>query len=183
MKKSIKEEIRKKKQEKVDADFRTKIYDQLIDLIKAEIPEVMFEKRVQEDKETFSQRIGMQGIDLETYLMYIGMEMDTFMADLRVQAERNVKIGLALEKIAALENLEVTEEDYEAEYNKYAEMYNIEVERIKMMVPQDTIKGDLLLEKATKFVIDNAVAEKPAKKTAAKKTTKKKADEKKEDAE
>jgi len=184
LKKSIKEEIRKKKQDKVDADFRTKIYDQLIDLIKAEIPEVMFEKRVQEDKETFSQRVGMQGIDLETYLMYIGMEMDTFMADLRVQAERNVKIGLALEKIAELEKLEVTEEDYEAEYNKYAEMYNIEVERIKMMVPQDTIKGDLLLEKATKFVIDNAVAEKPAKKTAAKKTTKKKADEeKKEDAE
>ena len=63
-------------------------------------------------------------------------------------------------------------------------MYNIEVERIKMMVPQETMKEDLLLEKATKFVIDNAVAEKPAKKTAAKKTTKKKADEeKKEDAE
>ena len=184
LKKSIKEEIRKRKQERADADFRTKIYDQLIDLIDAEIPEVMFEKRVEEDKNNFAQRVGMQGIDLETYLMYIGMDMDTFMADLRVQAERNVKISLALQKIAELEGLEVTDEDYEAEYTKYAEMYNIEVERIKMMVPQETMKEDLLLEKATKFVIDNAVAEKPAKKTAAKKTTKKKADEeKKEDAE
>ncbi len=170
LKKSIKKDITERKQKKADDEFRSKCFDVLVENLKAEIPEVMIDNRAKEDEQNFAQRIGMQGgIDLDTYLMYIGMEKEAFLADIRVQAERNVKISLALEKIVELENIEVTDEDLDKEYTKLAEMYNMEADKVKAILPAENLKSDIALDKAADFVVDNAVAEKPKKAPAKKK--------------
>ena len=122
------------------------------------------------------------GLDLATYLKYTGMTIEALRAQLRPQAENQVKVRLALEKIASLEALTVSEEETNEEYQKLSDAYNIPVEQIKAMVSAEDLNADIVIGKALKLVRENAViggekAKKPAaKKTAAKKTTAKKAD-------
>ncbi|MBR2315824.1 MAG: trigger factor, partial [Clostridia bacterium] len=87
---------------------------------------------------------------------YMGMTVEMYKEQAKESALKNVKIRLALEKIAALENLDVTEEDIEAEYKKFAEQYGMEVDKIKEVVPVDGLKADMLKERAIFFVKDNA---------------------------
>ena len=91
------------------------------------------------------------------YLMYMGIEKERFDADMREQAEQQVKVRLALEKIAADENIEVSEEDVEAEFNKLAEMYGVSADAVKGFFSADSLKGDILCEKAINVIKDNAV--------------------------
>ena len=162
--------------------------------MEAEIPECMFTKRCDEMINDYSYRLQMQGIDLETYLKYIGQDMDSFRATFRTGAENQVKSSLALEAIVAAEKLEATEEEINAEVEKLAQQYGMEAEQIKKAVPADQIAADVTTKKALDLIVDSAklVDKKPEKKKAAKKsaddkkTTKKstaKKTEKKEDAE
>lgn len=168
----LKEDITKKLQEQYDKSADTEVENQLIDTVianmKAEIPEVMFENRVDESVREFEYRLQSQGMSLELYLQYTGMEMDSFRKTFREQAEKQVKIRLALEKIVELENIVPSAEEIAAEYDKMAENYKMEVEKIKGYIPEKDLVKDLAVNKAIDLIKDSA--EISEKKPAAKKT-------------
>ena len=186
LKKSIKADLVEAKKAQADRDFESALLEQLAANLQGEIPEVMYENKVEDEINNFAQRLAQQGLNLDGYLKYTGMDMDALKASFRDGAEKQVKLMLAVEKIVALEGIEATDEEAEAKYNEMAEMYKMEAEQIKSFVPVADIKADIVNGKAVQLVVDNAVAEaaeKPAKKPAAKKTTKKAAEKKEEAAE
>lgn len=176
LKKSIKAELGEGKKAQADKDFESALLEQLADGVKGKIPEVMYDNKVEDDINNFSQRLASQGMDIDTYLKYTGMDMNKLKESFRDGAVKQVKLMLAIEKIAKLENIEASDEEVENKYKEMADLYKIEVEKIKGFVPAEDVKTDIINGKAVQLVVDNAVAEapeKPAKKTAAKKTTKK----------
>lgn len=176
LKKSIKAELGESKKAQADKDFESALLEQLAQGVTGEIPEVMYDNKVNDDINNFSQRLASQGMDIDTYLKYTGMDMDKLKESFREGAIKQVKLMLAVEKIAKLENIEASDEEVEAKYAEMADLYKIEVEKIKGFVPAEDVKTDIINGKAVQLVVDNAVAqapEKPAKKTAAKKSTKK----------
>ena len=110
----------------------------------------------------------MQGLDLNTYLKYTGMTLDNMREQFRPIAEKQVKTRLALEKIAALENIEVTEEEIEAELQKIADAYRIELSEVKAQITPDMITDDIKVSKAVEVVKSNASITKPRKPRAKK---------------
>lgn len=196
LKKSIEDEIRAGKEAEAQRNFETQLLDKLADSVNAEIPPVMVEAALDDIINDFSYRMQMQGLDMNTYLQYTGLDMKTMRDGYKDRAERDVKLRLAVEKIAELENIEVTEDDLKAEYDRFAEAYKVDVDTIKKAISEEGLKKDISAKKAMDLVIASAVAteaeeetkeEKPAKpaKKTAKKTTKKaeKAEPKAEDAE
>ncbi len=186
LKKSIKADLVEAKKAQADRDFESALLEQLAANLQGEIPEVMYENKVEDEINNFAQRLAQQGLNLDGYLQYTGMDMDKLKESFREGAEKQVKLMLAVEKIVKLEGIEASDEEVEAKYTEMAEMYRMEAEQIKSFVPAADIKTDIVNGKAVQLVVDAAVAEapeKPAKKTAAKKTTKKAAEKKDEAAE
>lgn len=138
--------------------FESVLIDQLIDGMKGEIPEAMFDRRIDERIQEFSQRLQSQGLDLETYLQYTGMDNAAFRDGFREQAVKQVKLRLILEKIAKLENLSVSDEELEEEFQKMADQYQLELEKVKAFVPKDDLTKDLVVGKAMELVKDSAKA-------------------------
>ena len=117
----------------------------------------------------------MQGLDLKTYLQYTGMDVEKFREGYKASAEKQVKLDLAIEKIIEVEKITVLEEELEAEYKKFADAYNMDIEAVKKAVSEEALTKDLQAKKAMDFIVDNAVVTEEkaaAKKTAAKKDDK-----------
>ena len=169
LKKGVEEDILKRKQDSAQHAFEDAVIEALVENVEGEIPECMYDNRAKEDVDSFAQRIAQQGIDLDTYLMYMGMDRAAFEAQMRERAVSEVKIDLAIEKIIELEGLTASAEAIEAEYAKMAEMYQLDVEKIKELVPEATVAAELAKQDAFKLVIDSAKAKKPAAKRATKK--------------
>ena len=180
LKKNVKEELEHKKMHEVEAEANNEVLDKLADLVTAVIPECMIEKKMDEDVQDFAYRLQMQGLDLKTYLKYTGSDEKTFREQYKDQAEKQVKLDLALEEIIKKEKLEVSDADLEEEYAQYAKAYNMDVEQIKKAIPAENIKPELLQRKAVDFVIENAsfTEKKPAAKKAAEPKEEKAAEEK-----
>lgn len=136
--------------------FETQLLDKLLEGFKAEVPEAMYTHRIDDSVRDFGYRLQAQGLTLDTYLQYTGMDMEAFRAGFREQAEKQVKCRLALEKVAALENIEPTTEDLEAEYTKYAEQYSMDIEKVKSLVPESELKKDLAVAKAMDLLKESA---------------------------
>lgn len=167
LKKSIEDDILLHKQEDADKSFEDQILSALSNHVIADIPEVMFSKKAKQLTENFTQRISQQGADLDTYFMYTGLDRETFDAQMLEQAKKQVALQLALEKIGEIEDLSATEEEIDAEYQKLAEMYGVDVEKLKGIFPDENIKADIINEKAVKLVVEHAKAVKPEKKPEA----------------
>ncbi len=158
----IKAKILKRHEDAAEATFEEAIIKALTEkLAGEEIPEAMFAAEQENQLRDFDNRLRMQGLDLSTYSKYTGMDLDAMRAQMRPQAESFVKVRLALEKVAELENIEVSEEEIEAEYTRLAESYKMEAEQIKAMIPAASLTADLKVKKAMELVKANAVA--PAK--------------------
>ena len=177
----LKAKALERKSAQADADVENQLVEQLVELVKAEIPAAMIENRAKQSVEEFAYRLQAQGMDLKTYLKYMGGTIDSFKDTFKPQAEMQVKIRLALEKIAELEKIEITEDELNAEFEKMAKDYGMEVDKIKASVPADDLKKDLAVQKAMDVVKSSAVVtevekktEKAEKKPAAKKTAAKK---------
>lgn len=153
-----KEKIKENKKREAENDFENAVIDALIDGMKAEVPEQMIDARIDENIRQFEQNLQMQGLNLQTYLQYSGSDMSKLRESLKPQSERQVKIRLCLDKIVEVENIEVSEEEIDAEMQKYADMYKLELDVIKNAIPADEVKGDLAAEKAMQFVKDNCKA-------------------------
>ncbi|MBQ6862827.1 MAG: trigger factor [Clostridia bacterium] len=169
LKADIEKTLRENKEKNAQRDFENAVFEKLADLVEGEIPEVMFDKQVDDMVNEFSYRIQSQGISLDMYLQYLGMDMDALKENYRPAAVREVKISLALEKIAAIENIEVSDEEVEAEYAKMAEMYGVDAETVRKAIAADTVAAQLKANKANAVITDNAVVEKAKKKAAPKK--------------
>ena len=159
----IKAKLAKKNEDAADREFENALVDALLEKLVAEIPEPMFAAETENFLRDYDNRLRMQGLDLSKYTQYTGMTIDALRAQFRPNAEKQVKLRLALEKIAALENLTVTEEETEAEYTRISEAYNVPVDQVKSMVAVEDIKADMLVANAMKFVKDNAVVAKATK--------------------
>ena len=156
-KQSIREKLQNDREKSAEADVENQILEALIEKVEGEIPEEMYDNEVEESINSFAYRLQSQGLNLETYLKYTGMTTDSLKEQFRPQSEKQVKLRLALEKIAANEGLEPTTEELDAEYEKLAKMYEMEVDKIKNIVAEAQVKGDLQSQKAVDFVKENAV--------------------------
>ena len=168
LKKGIEEDMLKRKQDSAQHAFEDAVIEALCENVEGEIPECMYENKAKENTDSFAQRVAQQGIDLDTYLMYMGMDRAAFDSQMKERAVADVKIELAVEKIIELENIKASDEAVAEEYQKMADMYKLEVEKIKELVPEATVAAELAKQDAIKLVIDSAKAKKPAAKRAAK---------------
>ena len=153
----IKAKIAERHKKEADNAVEEQLIKALGEKLVCDIPECMFENEVENFVRDYDNRLRMQGLDLSTYFQYTGMNLDTLRKNMRPDAERQVKTRLALEKIAALENLEATAEEIEAEYARLAEAYNMEADKIKAAVAADAIADDLKVKKAIDLVKEKAV--------------------------
>ncbi len=194
--KSLEEEIKARKEAAADRAFESAVMDTLVDNVIAEIPAVMIEKEIDNQVSEFEYRLRAQGLAMDMYLQYLGMDIAALRESYRDGAEKQVKLRLALEKITELEKIEISDEDVETELKSYADAYDMPLDKIKTLVAAEDVKADLACRKAMDIVKETAVAgakkkapakkaaddadadapaeEKPAKKPAAKKTAEKK---------
>ncbi len=152
----LKEKVAKRLEEEADKDFDNKLTDALVELATEEIPEAMYQNEVRDMVQQFEMQLQSQGLNLQTYLQYTGMEQGTIEATYRPQAEKRVKLRLVLEAIARQEDIKADDEALEAEYNKLAEAYNMKADEVKNFVSEDALSEDIRVDKAMQLVRDNA---------------------------
>ena len=153
----VKKKLEEANEKHADSEVEAKIFDKVIEDMTAEIPQVMFDNRVNEMIGELEQRLAPQGISLDLYMQYTGQTIDTVKKAYAEQAEKQVKLRLALEKIAKLENIEVTEDELKAEFDKLAEAYKLDVDQIKQFIHDDDLKKDIAVGKAVDLIKDAAV--------------------------
>lgn len=159
LKDDLKKQISERKEANAKTDFENQIIDQIVEDMQAEIPECMFTQKCDEMVQDYAYRLQMQGLDLNTYLGYLGQTMDQFKEQFMEGAKHQVKVKLALDAIVKVENIEATEEEIEQEVAKLAEQYSMEAEQIKKAVPAEQLSADIVTRKAVDFVVENAVKE------------------------
>ena len=142
-----------------DAAFENALMNALIEKVDAPIPNCMYEQRISALMRSFDQQLKQQGMDLNLYFQYTGMDMDSFRETYRDRAENEVKLRLALEKIAELENIEVTEDEINTGLADIAAANNIDVEAVKRFIPYADYVEDLRVQKAVELVKENAVVD------------------------
>lgn len=153
----VKKKLEEANEKHADSEVEAKIFDKVIENMTAEIPQVMFDNRVNEMVSELEQRLAPQGISLDLYMQYTGQTIDTVKKAYAEQAEKQVKLRLALEKIAKLENIEVTEDELKAEFDKLADAYKLDVDQIKQFIHDDDLKKDIAVGKAVDLIKDAAV--------------------------
>ena len=167
----VKAKINESNEKAADAQVDEQLTDAVIGLLQAEIPEVMYTAETENFVRDYDSRLRMQGLDLNTYFKYTGQTLDTLRQQMRPQAEKQVKMRLALEAIAKLEALAASDEEIEEEYKKIAQAYNIEADQVKISIAKEDIVADIVVKKAFDLVKANASITKASKKAAKENTT------------
>ena len=156
--KSIEDRIRKQKEDKTRDDFLDLLLAQVTDGMKVDLNDAMVDQRARQMVEDMGQRIQQQGISLDTYLGWMGTNLADFTKSQRANAEKTIRQELALSKIAELENITVTDEDRDAELQKLADQYGMEVDTIKTFMDTERMDESILYKKAADVIIDSATA-------------------------
>lgn len=151
-----KKKLEDSREKSASESLENDLVDEVIKKLEGNIPQCMFDRAVDQMIRDFGYRLESQGLELKTYLQYTGMDNDAFRATFTEQAEKQVKIRLALEKIAEIENIKPTDEELEAEYEKIAKNYDMEVDKIKPMLPAEDIGKDICMNKAIDLIRDSA---------------------------
>ena len=170
LKKEVKERLLAQKSEVFERDYEEALLTAVIDGMQADIPEAMIEVQLDNVMQDFSYRLQMQGMKMDQYAKMSGMDMQQLRGMFRPQAERQVKVRLALQKIVETENIDVTEDEVAAKYKELAEQYGMQEEQVKKALPADTITSDMKLDKAIALIKDSAKPKKKTKKKAEAKT-------------
>lgn len=158
----VKAKINDRYKAQAESEVEEQLINALIEKLKAEIPEPMFAAETENFVRDFDSRLRMQGLDLGTYFKYTGLDLDALRKQMRPQAERQVKTRLALEKIAALENIAPTDEEINAEYERIAKDAKLDLDKVKEIVSDEMVREDVAVKKAVDFVKEKAVVtEKP----------------------
>ncbi len=169
-KEDVKKTLTEKKQKDAKNAKENAAVDAAVAVCEMEIPEAMLETQQKQMLDEFAQRISMQGLTMEQYFQFTGSSYQQMFEQVKPQAEERIKARLVLEAIAKAENLEATEEEYEKELQNMADIYQMELDKVKELLgdrEKKNIMQDLAVRKAAEFVADNAKETKP-KKTAEK---------------
>ena len=149
---NIKTNLDKQAEQKVEND----LMDQVITNMKADIPDAMVDSRIDELVQDFEYRISQQGLKLADYLKYMGMNIEQFRAQFKEQADKQVKMRLAMEAIVAKEGITASDEEFEEEVKRIADAYKMEADKVKSIVDAAAVKADLAINKAIDFVKEKA---------------------------
>lgn len=156
----LKADIRTKLEEQAekiaDNEVENSLNDALIEKLEGEIPDVMYENRITEMIRDWEFRNRYQGITVKDYLKYTGTTMEQFKDNFREAATKQIKLRLALEKIAQNESIEATEEEIEKHYSDLSEEHKMELDKVKSIISSDALSEDIKVEKAFDFVKSNA---------------------------
>ena len=155
----IKSKLEEAAVQQADSAFENAVMNALIEKVDAPIPNCMFEQRIDALMRSFEQQLRQQGMDLKLYFQYTGMDADSFRDTYRDRAVNEVKLRLALEKIAEVENLEPTEEEINNGLTDVAAANNMDVETVKRFIPMEDYIEDLRVQKAVDLVKENAVVD------------------------
>ena len=188
LKADIKEKALATAQKQIDDAFQQACVDKAAENTTVELPNALIEQELNNQMENFSYQLQMSGYSIEQYAKMMGGDLSTMRNAFRPAAEKQAKANVTLTKIAEVEEITVTEEDLNAEFEAIAKNYGMEIEKVKEIVPVEELTASIKNRKAVQVIVDNAVATKPkaakkpaAKKTATKKTTTKKSAEKAEE--
>lgn len=151
-KKEVKETISKRLKDEREDDINHQISDKLIELVQGEIPEQMYENEVNSMLRDFDARLRSQGMDMGTYLGYMGMDVDSLKKMYQKEAENRVKLRLALKAVAKAEAITVTDEEVEAELQRLADTYGVELDRVKLLVDSEDQRDDIAVQRAMDIV-------------------------------
>ncbi len=160
----IKTKLEEAAVKQADAAFEGALIADLIEKVDQPIPNCMFEQRIDSLMRAFEQQLKQQGMDLNLYFQYTGMDMDSFRETYRERAVGEVKLRLALEKIAEIEGIEVSDEELNNGLSEIAAANNIDVDTVKRFIPINDYINDMKVQKAMDLVkesavVDNTVAE------------------------
>ena len=168
--KQMAETIRMNKEASAHATFENNVMDKLVEAVEGDIPESMIEAYIDNQVNNMRQNLSQYGMELEMYLNMMNMTMEAFRGNMRENAEKNAKVTVALEKVAELENIEISEEEIAEGFKELAERWGAEVEDIRKEIADDMMIHDLKVRRAERIVMDSAVAEAPAEEAAAETT-------------
>ena len=153
---SIRKNMEEAAEKQAELEVENALVDQLVATLEGDIPPVMIETRIDEMVRDFDYRLSQPGLRLADYLKYIGGDEAKFREGFKEQAEKQVKMRLALEAVAKAENIEASEEDFENEVKRIADTYKMEVEKVRSIIPVAEVKKDLAVNKAIDFIKSKA---------------------------
>ncbi len=156
LKDSIRNNIKTNQDKQAEQQVENDLMDQVIANMKADIPDAMVDSRIDELVQDFEYRISQQGLKLADYLKYMGMNIEQFRAQFKEQADKQVKMRLAMEAIVAKEGITASDEEFEEEVKRIADAYKMEADKVKSIVDAAAVKADLAINKAIDFVKEKA---------------------------
>ena len=155
----VKAKLTEKKEKDAKEAKEAAVIEAIVNDSDMEIPDAMVETQQRQMMDEFAQRIQMQGLSMEQYLQFTGASYERMIEQVKPQAEKRIKSRLVLEAIAKAENIEASEEDYEQELKAMAEAYQMEVDKVKEMLPEKSvsqIKEDIAVRKAAEFAVEQS---------------------------
>ena len=158
-KEDIKKNLAESKAKEAKDEKEANVIEAIVKEAKMEIPEAMITTQQNQMLDEFAQRMSMQGLSMEQYCQFTGATRDKLFESVRPQAEQRIKSRLVLEEIAKAENIEATDADVEEELKAMAEAYQMDIEKVKEMLPEKSlveIKKDIAVRKAAEFAVENA---------------------------
>ena len=156
LKNSIRKGMEDNNAKQADQQVENDLIELVVNGMTAEIQQAMYDERVEELVQDFQYRIAQQGLKLEQYLQYMGMNMDQFKAQFAEQAEKQVKMRLAMEAIVAKEGITASDEEFETEVKRIADAYQMEADKVRSVVNEEAVKADLAVNKAIDFIKEKA---------------------------
>ena len=155
-KNSIKEKMTEEKSKRAKEKFETAILDRVTELVDAFIPDVMINERIETALNNYDYRLHEQGLDLDRYLKMMGITIDQFAENIRPNALRDVKLDLAFEEIAKLENIVISDEEVDEEFERLAKIYDSTAEDMKNSIGIEAARRQLKVMRSHDLVIDSA---------------------------
>ena len=156
---SIKKDLSEKKEAEAKTEKENELVKKAIENATMEIPDAMIDATARQMGEEFAQRLQMQGLNIQQYFQYTGMTQQKYLESLKPQAKNRIETRLVLEAIAAAEKIEVSEEELEAEMQKMADQYQMELAKVKELLGDEEkqqLSQDLSVQKAISLLVDNA---------------------------
>ncbi|MDO5695387.1 MAG: trigger factor [Eubacteriales bacterium] len=159
-KEEVRDEIRKQRETEAQTRVENKLIEKLVDETEIDISELMIRSTTEEMLNDFNARLQQQGLNLDQYLQFTGQTKEKIAAEMKEQAVKRIKTRLTLEAVVAAEGITATDEEYEEKLAEMAKTYQIEVDKMKSLVPaeeKEAICLDIAVQKAIDFVVENAV--------------------------
>ena len=158
-KKEIKDNIEKRKEDAAKTEKENAVVDKAIENAQMDIPEAMVKTQINQMIDDFARRIQSQGLTMEQYMQFTGSTRETMQEQMRPQAMKRIQSRLVLEKVAEVENIQISDEKLDEELTKMAEMYKMELDKFKELVDdyqKDQMKKDLAVQEAVTLMAENA---------------------------